>query len=55
VSLHLKGAIPLCVVNYLLYQCRNHTTYKISCIITTGYIWLHVLAVTRPSSGQQWI
>ena len=29
--------------------------YKISCIIRTGYIWLHVSAVTRPSSGQQGI
>jgi len=26
-------------------------TYKISCIITTGYLWLHVSAVTWPSSG----
>ena len=29
---------------------KNH---KISCVITAGYIWLHVSAVTRPSSGQQ--
>ena len=39
----------------LLYQCRRYTTYKISCVITAGYIWLHVSAVTRPSSGQQGI
>ena len=34
-------------------MCRRYTTYKISCIITTGYIWLHVSAVTRPSSGHE--
>ena len=39
--------------SYLVYQCCHYTTYKISYIITTGHIWLHVSAVTRPSSGQQ--
>jgi len=43
------------MVNYLLYQCHRYTTYKISYIITTGYVWLDVSAVTRPSSGQQGI
>ena len=33
--------------NYLLYQCRRYTTYKISCIITVGYIWLHDSMVKR--------
>ena len=33
----------------------SYTTYKISCIITVGYIWLHVSAVTRPSLGPQGI
>ena len=51
----LKGAIRLCTVNYLLYQCPRYTTYKISCMFRVGYIWLHVSAVTRPSSGQQGI
>jgi len=31
-----------------------HNIYN-SCTITTGYIRLHVSAVTRPSSGQQGI
>jgi len=54
-TLNLNGAIPLCVANCLLYQCRRYTTYKVSCVITAGYIWLHVSAVTWPSSGQQGI
>ena len=36
---------------YLLYYCRRHTIYKISCIITTGYIWLHVSAIIRPTKN----
>ena len=32
-----------------------HNIQKHGCIITTGYIRLHVSAVTRPSSGQQGI
>ena len=54
-QLFWKGAIPLCMVNNLLYQCRRYTTYNIRFIITVGYIWLRVSAVTRPSSGQQGI
>ena len=33
--------------SYLLYQCRRYTTYKISCIITVGYIWLDDSMVKR--------
>ena len=51
--INLKEAIPLCMVKYLIYQCRHYTTYKIKCIVTSGYIWLHVSAVALPSSGQQ--
>ena len=41
-TLILKGAIPLCMVNYLLYWYRRYTTYKISCmsqLVTLGYLF----------------
>jgi len=43
--------------NYLTIYYIMPSLHNIqnSCIITTGYIRLHVSAVTRPSSGQQGI
>jgi len=32
-----EGSHPVCTVNYLLYQCRQYTTYaKTRCISTAG-------------------
>jgi len=45
--LKIKGR---CFVYYIMPSLHN---IQNSCTITTGYIRLHVSAVTRPSSGQQ--
>jgi len=50
-----EGSHPVVYVITIYYSMSSlHNTYN-SCIITTGYIRLHVSAVTRPSSGQQGI
>jgi hypothetical protein len=48
-----EGKHPVVYGQLFTILCRHYTTHKNSCIVTTCYIWLHVSAVSRPSSGQQ--
>jgi len=50
-----EGGQPIVCGQLFTISVPSYTTYKINCVITPSYIWLHVSAVTRPSSGQQGI
>jgi len=52
---NLKGATPLCIVNYFISAVNTQHTQRPDVLVQLGYIWQHVSAFNRPSSGQQGI
>jgi len=52
---YMKGGPPRCISSTIYYISTVNTKHKqrLDVLVQLGYMWLHVSAVKRPSSGQQ--